>query len=304
MTERLRVGTRKSPLALAQTEIVLRTLRRVDPRIRYEVVPLTTSGDRTRRSRSSLDFTDEVDRRLERGEVDLAVHSAKDLPASPTRSVRVVAFPRRADPRDCLVLATRGTFRSLRPRARLGSSSRRRQAQLLAARPDLEIVPLRGNIGTRIERIASERLDGVVLAAAGLLRLGLRHRISQYLPASVCLPAPGQGAIAVEAREGDTVASRAAGVVDHPRTRVAVEAERALVRALGGDCDLPLGVSSRFRGDRLVLRAVLFTSDGHACRAERSGALVEREQVAERLARALDAARDLATRSAGSPPRQ
>lgn len=281
MTERLRVGTRSSPLAVAQTERVLRALRRVAPEVTFEPVLLRTSGDRVRRAGGTLDFTDDIDRRLEEGEVDLAVHSTKDLPARPVRPVEVAAYPRRSDPRDCLVLPRPGTLDALPRGARIGSSSVRRRAQLLRARPDLEIVPVRGNVGTRIEKMASEGLDGVVLAAAGLLRLGWKERISEYLGPPHWLPAPGQGALAVEVRRADRLARRTVERIDHRATRAEVEAERAVVASLGGDCNLPLAALGRVRSGRLVLRAALFSPDGRqrlsyirhssASRAERTG---------------------------------
>lgn len=287
MTERLRVGTRSSPLAIAQTELVVRALRRVAPEVPVDLVLLRTSGDRTRRTGGTLDFTDDIDRRLEEGEVDLAVHSTKDLPARPARPVEVAAYLRRADPRDCLVLREDGRTLGTLPRgARIGSSSVRRRAQLLGERPDLEIVPLRGNIGTRIEKIASQGLDGVVLAAAGLVRLGWSERISEYLGPPRWLPAPGQGALAVEVRTGDRFPRRTVERIDHPATRAEVEAERAVVASLGGDCNLPLGALGRVRSGRLLLRAALFSPDGRrrlsltlrgrASRAERTGEMVGR----------------------------
>ena len=295
MTERLRVGTRGSPLARAQTELVVRALHRVAPEVVVEPVLLRTSGDRVRRARSTLDFTDDIDRCLEEGDVDLAVHSAKDLPARPVRRVEVAAYPRRGDPRDCLVLRTPGTLADLPRGARLGSSSVRRRAQLLRVRPDLEVLPVRGNVGTRIEKIRLEGLDGVVLAAAGLLRLGWKDRISEHLGPPRWLPAPGQGALAVEVRKGDRLARRTVERIDHRPTRAEVEAERAVVSSLGGDCNLPLGALGRVRSGRLLLRAALFSPDGRRrlsfalhgspSRAERLGA-----EVGHRLAEVGDAA--------------
>ncbi len=290
MTERLRLGTRGSPLALAQAELVRRALRRTAPGTDVEIVPVRTAGDRTQRSYGDLDFTDEIDRRLEAGDVDLAVHSAKDLPARVDRKVLVAAYLRRADPRDCVVLRRPGPFASLPRGARLGSSSLRRRAQLLALRPDLEIVPVRGNVGTRIEKIESERLDGVVLAAAGLLRLGWGPRISGYLPTALCLPAPGQGAVAVEVRARDRTVTRTVSKIDHLPTRYSVEAERTVVETLGGDCTLPLGALARIRGARLALRAVLFSADGRLClEAERSAAPSAARRLGRDVGRALSA---------------
>ncbi len=288
MTDRLRIGTRGSPLARAQTDLVVRALRRADPNLRLDVVPLRTSGDRTRRTGPTLDFTDEIDRRLERGEIDLAVHSAKDLPARPSRGVELAAFLRREDPRDCLILRAGRTLRTLPRGARLGSSSLRRRAQLLSVRPDLDIVPIRGNIGTRIDQIGRAGLDGVILASAGLRRLGWSGQISGYLSTARWLPAPGQGAIAVEVREGDEPARRAVAKIDHFPTRAAVTAERAVVRTLGGDCDLPLGAIARLHKGRLRLRAALFSPDGRVrVSAQASGAPARCEAIGEKVGRAL-----------------
>ena len=288
MTERLRIGTRPSPLALVQTELVLRALRRAAPETEFEIVPLRTSGDRTRRLGATLDFTDDIDRRLEEGAVDLAVHSTKDLPARPVRPVEVAAYPRRADPRDCLVLRTPGTLERLPRGARIGSTSLRRRAQLLRARPDLEVVPVRGNVGTRVEKIEREGLDGVALAAAGMVRLGWRDRISEYLGPPRWLPAPGQGALAVEIRTEDRLARRIVGRIDHRPTRAAVEAERAVVAALGGDCNLPLGALGRVRAGRLVLTAALFSPDGRRRLSfARRGPISHPERTGERVGRRL-----------------
>ncbi len=262
MTGRLRIGTRASPLALAQTDLVVRALRRAVPDLGVEVVPVRTSGDRSRRVTGTLDFTDEITRRLEAGSLDAGVHSAKDLPAAPIRATKIGAYLPRADPRDCLVLRAPGRLRTLSRGARIGSSSLRRRAQLLGLRPDVEVVPIRGNVGTRLERLGSGDLDGIVLAAAGLRRLGLAARAVEYWPTSVWLPAPGQGAIAIEARAGDRRTERTLRSIDHRPTRLAVEAERAVVRTLGGDCELPLGAFARVRSGELDLRAALYSPDG------------------------------------------
>ncbi len=288
MTERLRVGTRPSPLALAQTELVLRALRRTAPQVRFETVPLRTAGDRTHQATGTLDFTDEIDRRLGRGEIDLAVHSAKDLPATVARGLAVAAYPRRGDPRDCLILRRPGSLESLRERPRIGSSSLRRKAQLLAARPDAVVVPIRGNIGTRIRQIDELGLDGIVLAAAGVARLGESGRASAYLPVSRWLPAPGQGALAVEVRAGDRALRRLVAAVDHDPTRAAVEAERAVVATLGGDCNLPLGALARPSAGSLRIRAALYSPDGRVrCFAERSGPVSRSRSLGADLGRRL-----------------
>ena len=266
MTAPLRVGTRTSPLARAQTSLVIAALRAHHPDLLVEPVPMTTAGDRASNARLDLDFTDRIDEALEGGEIEMAVHSAKDLPGRPTRGVVVAAFPRRADPRDALVLAHKGTLRSLRVGARIGSSSARRRAMLLRGRPDLMIVPIRGNVGTRLGKIRSQGLDGVMLACAGLDRLGWSARIAERLSIARILPAPGQGALAVSVRAGDRALEAMVRSIDHPPTRAAVACERAALAALGGDCDLPFGAFSRASRGRLRLRAALLSEDGRRYR--------------------------------------
>lgn len=255
----LRVGSRGSPLALRQTELALRGLLRSSPGLRIEIVPMRTEGDR--RARSG-DFTDQIDAALERGEVDVAVHSAKDLPVRLVRRVVIAATPRRGDPRDALVLRSPGSLATLRSGARLGSSSVRRRAELLSVRPDLEVVELHGNVGTRLARLESRGLDGIVLAVAGLTRLGLEGRVHQRLPLGSFLPSPGQGTLAVLARSDDWATRKALSVLDHAPTHAALEAERAFGAELGADCDTPIGALARRRNGHLELRGVVLSRDG------------------------------------------
>ncbi len=284
MSAPLRIGTRSSPLARTQTRLVVEALGERRPDLATEEVPITTSGDRAPTALRDLDFTDRIDRSLERGEIDLAVHSAKDLPARPSRRVVIGAYLRRADVRDALVLAAPGSMGALRAGARLGSSSTRRRAMLLRWRPDLDVVPIRGNVETRLAAIAAQRLDGAVLACAGLDRLGLTARISERLSIRRMLPAPGQGAIAVAVRSGDRALRRLVGTIDDPATRCAVTAERAALSALGGDCDLPFGALARMQRGRLTLRGSLVSPDGRRAWSLRS---VGPPGEATRLGRAL-----------------
>ncbi|MGI0132883.1 MAG: hydroxymethylbilane synthase [Thermoplasmata archaeon] len=288
MTERLRVGTRTSPLARIQTGLVLEALRPRLRTVRFELVPLTTAGDQDQGSLEDLDFTDRIDRELEEGGIDVAVHSTKDLPGKVTRAVTVAAYPRRADPRDCLVLSRPGSFRTLARGARIGSSSVRRRAQLLRWRPDVELVPVRGNVGTRISQIGSEGLAGVVLAAAGLQRLGWQHRITEFLPLSRVLPAPGQGALAVCVRRSDRALARRLRGIDHMATRAAVTAERAVLAEFGGSCDIPLGALATVRGRELRVRAALLSPDGRQrVRREAVGLSAEAAHLGRTLGLAL-----------------
>lgn len=262
VTETIRLGTRGSALARVQAELVRAALGRRRPKIDVRVVPIVTQGDRVQDRATDLDFTDAIDRALVAGEVDLAVHSAKDLPAVASRGVRLAAFLPRADPRDALVLRTRGTLASLPPGTRLGSSSPRRRAQLRRARPDLELVELRGNVDTRLARVQSGEIEGAVLAVAGLRRLGRADAVTEVLSVARFLPAPGQGAIAVAVRASDRALGRKVAELDDPRTRAAVTAERSFVEGVGGDCDTPLGAVATVRAGRLWLRAELLSANG------------------------------------------
>jgi hydroxymethylbilane synthase len=258
----VRVGTRKSALARVQTETVLARLRRLTPSRTFEPVFVETSGDRDRTLGGSPDFTDAIDRALLAGSVDLAVHSAKDLPARLEAGLELWASPRRADPRDCLVIGENPGGPALVRGARVGSSSRRRRAQLLRWRPDLEVVEVRGNVDTRIARVRSGALDAAILALAGVERLGRREEVAQILPPTEFVPAPAQGALAIVGRTGDDTLAGIVARVNHAPTLAAVRAERAFAAALGADCDVPLGCLARTRGPSLSVIGEVLTPNG------------------------------------------
>jgi len=244
---------------------VLQLLRRADPRLQFHVVPVRTAGDRTSRPIAELGgvgwFTRELERALLEGAVDLVVHSLKDLPTETPGGLVVAATPPREDARDALV-GRWPTLDALPRGARVGTSSPRRRAQLLAYRRDLEVVPLRGNVDTRLRKVDAGEVEAAVLAAAGLVRGGWEDRIRQYLDPEVMLPAPAQGALAVQVRESDGPLVELIRQIDHPPTRAAVRAERAFLRALGGGCTLPVGALATVEGDRLCLRVRVLSEDG------------------------------------------
>lgn len=298
MTERrpgLRVGTRRSPLALWQAREVIEALQRTDPRLLLEVRTVFTAGDRGAGPGGSTDFTGSIERMLEQGELDLAVHSAKDLPTVLPPALRIAACLPRADPRDALVLRSVDRLVELPDGARIGSSSARRKAELLARRPDLRVVEIRGNVDTRLERMRKLRLDGLVLACAGLDRLGRSDRVTERLDRHRFLPAPGQGAIAVETRKAGSPILRALSRIDHAPTRQAIFAERECARALGADCDSAVGILASVRAGRLTLRAAVYSSDGARCVSDR---LEGPERHGRRLAQTL--ARRLLRQGAGA----
>jgi len=295
---RIRLATRSSALARRQTEAVRHALQRAWPDLSFEVRVIVTHGDRT------LDrplpefggkglFTLELEQALHRGDVDLAVHSLKDLPVDASPELRLAAILPRADARDVLIAPGRSNLAALPLGAVVGTSSLRRQAQLLAFRHDLIPRPIRGNVETRLRKVRAGEYDAAILAAAGLLRLGLEADIATWLPFDVMLPAPGQGALAVQCRAEDRGILALAAALDDPPTRAAVEAERSFLSALGGGCSAPVGAYAVAREGRLHMRGVVASTDGReVIRVQASGD--DARSLGERLARealALGAAR-------------
>ncbi|MDG6986296.1 MAG: hydroxymethylbilane synthase [Nitrososphaerota archaeon] len=249
------VGTRGSALALAQTRLVVDLLHG-KTEAELVMVPLKTSGDALPHERLVTDgktaFTGDIDRELAEGRIDIAVHSMKDLPLLTDERLVIGATPKRGDPRDALVSPSGATLGRLRKGARIGTSSVRRMSQLLALRGDIEVVELRGNVDTRLRKIEERGLDGAVLAAAGLHRLGLGSRITQAFGVEEVVPAVCQGTLAVEARAGDSDVLAMLEAIDDPDTRASSECERAFSEELGGDCDVPLGAYATAAPGRMV----------------------------------------------------
>jgi hydroxymethylbilane synthase len=267
VTVTLRVGTRGSELARVQTGHVADALAAAGG-FDIELVHIRTDGDRLTGSLATLGgtgvFAVALREALLAGDCDLAVHSLKDLPTEPVEGLVLGAIPPREDPRDALCARDGLTLADLPAGARVGTGSPRRAAQILAARPDLVVVDIRGNVGTRLGRVAHGDLDAVVLARAGLARLGRLDTITDALEPSVMLPAPGQGALAVERRTADDVPGllAALAVLDHRSTRLAVTAERALLAHLEAGCAAPVGALARLAGRTLSLDAVVSRTDG------------------------------------------
>ena len=257
---KVRIGTRRSRLALAQTQEVADRLSTLG--VESEIVPMVTSGDRGLTPDGVPGgvkglFVNEIVGALQRREIDAAVHSAKDLPADDPDGVVVGAVPERAAPFDVLVTRD-GT---LPDGGMVGTSSIRRKAQLVRARPSVKVVELRGNVDTRLRRLETGDVDGLLLAAAGLARLGLRPPATP-LPLEEMVPAPGQGALAIQVRDDDEVTLEVVRKLDHPRSRVAFDAERAVVSHVGGDCSVPLGAYAEERDSAVRLLAVVIRPDG------------------------------------------
>jgi hydroxymethylbilane synthase len=263
----VRIATRASELALWQARYVAQRIEQELGRA-AELVPLTTTGDELRDvSLAKVGgkglFVKEIEEALLDGRADVAVHSAKDLPGASPSDLVLAAFPERADARDALVSSRAARLADLPRGARVGTGSVRRSAQLLGWRPDLAIVPLRGNVPTRLAKLGKDGLDAVVLACAGLDRLGLADRIAERIDPLRLVPAVGQGALAIQVRRGDPLATTLASL-SHPATAQCVAAERACQARLGADCNVPLGAHAQLARDRIALRVRLLDADGDA----------------------------------------
>ena len=284
---RLRIATRSSHLARAQTEQVAADLAWGHPRLQIEIVEIRTVGDRV------IDlplpeiggkgvFTAELEAALRAGDADLAVHSLKDLPTELPEDLAIAAVTAREDPHDAWISRDGVTLDEIPDGALVGTSSLRRRAQLLRARPGLDVRDLRGNVPTRLRRLDAGTYDAIVLAAAGLRRLGLHDRIVEKLEPPAFLPAPGQGAVAIETRAGDAATRRVVATIDHAPTRLATGLERDFLARLGGGCHAPIGALATFEGSGVRLEGLVASTDG-------------RRSVRTSAERALDDAAGLGT---------
>ncbi|MGB4598522.1 MAG: hydroxymethylbilane synthase [Trichlorobacter sp.] len=264
--KRLRIGTRASQLALWQANWTKSELERRYPGIEVELVKIKTIGDKI------LDvplaqvggkglFVKEIEEAMLRGEIDLAVHSMKDVPTEFPDGLGLVVTTQREDPRDAFI-SNGVKFSELRQGARIGTSALRRQAQLLKARPDLEMVIIRGNVETRIRKLKEDNLDAVILAAAGLNRLGFTNVITELLPTDFSIPAIGQGALGLECRLDDAATIEALSFLNHPATAAAVAAERAMLKRCEGGCQVPIAAHGTVSNDRLTLVGLIASVDG------------------------------------------
>ncbi|MGD0231547.1 MAG: hydroxymethylbilane synthase [Syntrophorhabdales bacterium] len=290
------VGTRGSKLALVQTGMVIDGLRALYPDCDFTVKTIKTTGDSVWNTPLYLIgqkglFIKEIEEALAKGEIDLAVHSIKDLPTELLPGLALSSVLEREDPRDTFISLMHDRLADMPKGSRIGTSSMRRRAQLLAFRPDIEILPLRGNVDTRVKKLDGQNLDGLILAYAGVKRMGLQHRVKEVLPFDVMVPACGQGAIGIETR----VAGEAADLVsslNHDPSGFEVGLERAFQAAVGGGCSLPLGVNAHLSGNRVTLRAVYGDENGALLFKESAeGERTEGDMLAKRLLAGLDNAR-------------
>lgn len=265
---KIRVGTRGSNLALIQTNWAIDRLKEKFPEVEFEVKIIKTKGDKI--LHLSLDkigdkglFVKEIESQLLEGEIDLAVHSMKDMPAEVVEGLKFAAVPKREDPRDVIILREGlNSFDELPIGATIGTGSKRRKYQLLRKRPDLNIVPIRGNIETRISKIKSENLDGIVLAASGVLRADLEEKITEYLPVDLMIPAPAQGALALEIRENDEVLEKMIDAIKDEISQIQTDAERSYLAGIDGSCHIPMGAYCEVEGTKLTLTGIFGDEDG------------------------------------------
>ncbi len=284
------IGTRASALALWQSEWVAEQLRRLYPEVQFTLKRITTKGDRI--AGKPLPeiggkglFTAELEEQLRDGEIDLAVHSLKDLPTDLSDDLVIGAIPPRADPADVLVSRHNVRLAKLPAEATVGTGSKRRAAQLLAYRPDLHIVPLRGNVDTRLRKAQSEPFDAIILAYAGISRLGHADAITEVLPTTVMLPAPGQGALAIGCRADDSLVHSLLHPLHHAETAACVTAERAFLSGLGGGCQVPVAAYAETHDETLHLWGLVASDDGHdVIRVGNRGSVHEAASVGHRLA--------------------
>jgi hydroxymethylbilane synthase len=287
------IGTRGSQLALWQAEWVQGQLKQIAPDLSVVLKRIQTSGDKIQdvplaKVGGKGLFVKEIEEALLRKEIDLAVHSMKDLPAVLPTGLTIICVPEREDPRDALLTRDGKKLDALPLGARVGTSSLRRQSQLLHVRPDLQIEMLRGNVDTRLRKLQENHFDAIVLAASGLKRLGWDAHITECLPVDVSLPAIGQGALGIEGREDDGFVRNLVAKLEHQQTRATVMAERALLQRLEGGCQVPIAGHAVLQGESLILDGLVASLDGtRYVRHSLSGSMSEAESIGTKVAEEL-----------------
>ncbi len=287
------VGSRGSKLALIQTNWVISELKKLNPGYEFHIEKISTKGDKitdaplSRLGGSGL-FTKELEVALVKEKIDIAVHSAKDVPTELHEGLMIGATPEREGPHDALISNNNANLEKLPDNARIGTSSLRRKAQLLAFRPDFKILDLRGNLDTRLKKLETDDLDAIVVAHAGLRRMGYTGPVSQIIPFDIMLPAVGQGSLCIEIRKNDVRIQKIVSRLDDTQTRIAVEAERALLAKLQGGCQIPIGAYAQTQSKDVYLEAIICTIDGgHAIRDNLSGTSTQAAKIGEELAQRM-----------------
>jgi hydroxymethylbilane synthase len=289
----LKIGTRGSQLALFQANWVKEKLEQAHPLLRVTLIKIKTTGDKIQDAPLAKIggkglFVKEIEEALLAKRIDLAVHSIKDVPTEFPEGLRLSAITKREDPRDAFISGKGISLKDLPQQAKIGTSSLRRQAQLLHLRSDLQLIPLRGNLDTRLKKLKTLNLDGIVLAYAGLKRLGLDENITEILPVDISLPAIGQGALGIETRMGDTEVEEKTGFLNDPDSSVAVSAERAFLKRLEGGCQVPIAAYGRIINSVLQIDGLVGTIDGkRLIRHQVEGQIEQAESLGVQLAEVL-----------------
>lgn len=293
MAREIIVGTRDSALALWQTHWVVDNLKRLNPEYTFKIIEMKTQGDKildvalAKIGDKGL-FTKELEVAMIEKEIDMAVHSMKDLPTKLPEGLTIGAICERFDARDVVVSDKGYTIDTLPQGAKVGTSSLRRSAQLLKHRPDLDIFPLRGNLNTRMAKLEKENFDAIILAAAGIERLGWSDRITERITYDVCLPAVGQGSIGIEIREDDAEVLKVVQTLNHFASEKAILAERSMLRKLEGGCQIPIGSIGRINGENMTLDGVVASLDGkNVLRTVVEGPVADAEKLGQALAEKL-----------------
>jgi hydroxymethylbilane synthase len=267
LSQELRIGTRRSQLALQQANWVKEKLAQAYPNLQVPLIRIKTTGDKIQDAPLAKIggkglFVKEIEEALIRRRIDLAVHSIKDVPTELPKGLHLSVITRREDPRDVFVSINGTPLKALPQKARIGTSSLRRQAQLLHFRDDFELTPLRGNLDTRLKKLKTLNLDGIILAYAGLKRLGLEEKITEIIPTDISLPAIGQGALGIETRMDDEEVEEKIRFLNDPPSAIAISAERAFLKRLGGGCQVPIAAFGRIFGSTLRIDGMIGTIDG------------------------------------------
>jgi len=290
---RILIGSRASALALAQTNEVIAAIREIAPQLDCQVVPIRTVGDKAHELGQNTPegknvFTKEIEDSLLKGEIQIAIHSMKDLTTNIPTELIIAAVPTRADYRDALISRGREKFGELQGRARVGTRSPRRRTQLLAARNDLQVTDMHGNVDTRLRKLDAGNCDAIVLAAAGLKRLGLERRVTEYLSIKTMIPAIGQGALAIEVKRDDLEVLKLISRLDDRSTHHAVDAERAFASKMGANCRTPIAAYARIKNRELTIEGMVASADGRMLlRSQLASDDSNPQKVGEELAESL-----------------
>lgn len=293
MKNTIKIGTRGSRLALWQANWVKDTIKSAFPDVRVDIIKIKTTGDKiVDRPLAMVGgkglFVKEIEKALLEEDIDLAVHSMKDMPGDLPQGLCIGAIPLREDPRDVLVSRENQTIMELPSGAKVGTSSLRRASQISFTRSDLVISSIRGNLGTRLDKLDRGEFDAIVLAAAGIIRLGMKERISQYLEPDTMLPAVGQGALCIETRQNDANMAPVLDMLDHRETRIPVLAERAFLRKLEGSCHIPVACFGIIENQEIILTGLVASEDGTQMVKETSrGPVASAEAIGTSLANTL-----------------